>query len=152
VGGKPQISGINSTPSVSEMHQPGNRNRKGVPRVELITGDVNIHSVTALKRLPGVVDPSPERLHTDSWRPGVFVGYEAPSHAQQVSESVGVDSRQAHEHDRMPLPPPLELRGSFIAALAQRRSAEVFTPISTDELPTQRQLRSNVRARRFEPD
>src|SRR4051794_21704144 len=35
-----------------------------------------------------------------------------------------------------PLPPPSELRCSFITALAQRRSAEVFTPISTHELAT----------------
>ena len=47
-GRKPQISGINSTPSVSEIRQPGNRDRKGIPRVEPITGDVNIHSVTAV--------------------------------------------------------------------------------------------------------
>ena len=58
------------------MRQPGNRDRKGIPRVEPITGDVNIHSVTALKRLPGVVGPSPERLHTDSWWP---VQFPAPS-------------------------------------------------------------------------
>src|SRR6266403_449316 len=58
------------------MRQPGNRDRKVIPRVEPITGDVNIHSVTALKRLPGVIGPSPERLHTDSWWP---VQFPAPS-------------------------------------------------------------------------
>jgi len=58
------------------MRQPGNQNRKGIPRVEPITGDVNIHSVTALKRLSGVVGPSPERLHTGSWWP---VQFPAPS-------------------------------------------------------------------------
>ena len=44
VGGSLRSARLNSTPSVSEMRQPGNRDRKGIPRVELITGDVNIHS------------------------------------------------------------------------------------------------------------
>jgi hypothetical protein len=35
-----------------------------------------------------------------------------------------------------PLPAPLALRGSFITVLARRRSAEVLTPVSTDELAT----------------
>ncbi len=73
VGGKSQISGINSTPSVSEMRQPGNRNRKGVPRVEPITGDVNIHSVTALKRLPGVAAHHQNNSTHDSWWPFSFL-------------------------------------------------------------------------------
>jgi len=34
------------------------------------------------------------------------------------------------------LPSPIEVRGSVIAALVQWRSAEVFTPISTDQLAT----------------
>ena len=45
-----------------------------------------------------------------------------------------------------PLPPPSELRCSFITALAQRRSAEVFTPISTDELATWLHYTTSVQA------
>lgn len=45
VGRSLRSAGLNSTPSVSEMRQPGNRDRKGIPRVEPITGDVNIHSL-----------------------------------------------------------------------------------------------------------
>ena len=67
MGGSLRSAGLNSTLSVFEMRQPGNRDRKAVPRVEPITGDVNTHSLTARKRLPGEVGPSPERLHTDCW-------------------------------------------------------------------------------------
>src|SRR6266481_2030174 len=35
-----------------------------------------------------------------------------------------------------PLPPPSHLRGSFLAALGERRSAEVFTPIAVHDLST----------------
>jgi hypothetical protein len=45
-----------------------------------------------------------------------------------------------------PLPPPFELRGSVITALAQRRSAEVFTPISNDELATWLHYTTSVQA------
>lgn len=45
-----------------------------------------------------------------------------------------------------PLPPPFELRGSVIAALANRRSAEVFTPISTGELATWLHYTTSVQA------
>jgi hypothetical protein len=44
------------------------------------------------------------------------------------------------------LPPPLELRGSFIAALSRRRSAEVFTPISSDSLATWLHYTTSVQA------
>jgi hypothetical protein len=44
------------------------------------------------------------------------------------------------------LPSPVELRGSVIAALAQRRSAEVFTPISTDALATWLHYTTSVQA------
>ena len=45
-----------------------------------------------------------------------------------------------------PLPPTLQLRSSFITALAQRRSAEVFTPISADELATWLHYTTSVQA------
>ena len=46
----------------------------------------------------------------------------------------------------MLLPPPLELRSSFITALEHRRSAEVFTPISTDELATWLHYTTSIQA------
>jgi hypothetical protein len=45
-----------------------------------------------------------------------------------------------------PLPQPLEVRCSFITALAQRRSAEVVTPISPDELATWLHYTTSVQA------
>ncbi len=45
-----------------------------------------------------------------------------------------------------PLPPPIEPRGSLVAALARRRSAEVFTPILTGELATWLHYATSVQA------
>jgi hypothetical protein len=44
------------------------------------------------------------------------------------------------------LPPPIEHQGSFIAALARRRSAEAFTPISTSELANWLHYTTSVQA------
>jgi hypothetical protein len=44
------------------------------------------------------------------------------------------------------LPPPLQLRGSFVAALAKRRSAEVFAPIAVQELATWLHYTASIQA------
>ena len=44
------------------------------------------------------------------------------------------------------LPPPLQLRGSFLAALSDRRSADVFTPISVQELATWLHYTASIQA------
>jgi hypothetical protein len=44
------------------------------------------------------------------------------------------------------LPPPLEIPGSFMAALSRRRSAEVVTPISADSLATWLHSTSSIHA------
>jgi hypothetical protein len=50
-------------------------------------------------------------------------------------ESPGLYARGKLPVDQeAPLPPPLELAGSFRSALSRRRSAEVFAPISDEEL------------------
>jgi hypothetical protein len=45
-----------------------------------------------------------------------------------------------------PLPPPSRIRGSFLAALAERRSAEVFRPIATHELSTWLHYTASIQA------
>jgi hypothetical protein len=54
--------------------------------------------------------------------------------------------RQLRLHQETPLPSPFELRESVIAALANRRSAEVFMPISTGELATWLHYTTSVQA------
>ena len=44
------------------------------------------------------------------------------------------------------LPPPLQLRGSFLAALADRRSADIFTPIALEQLATWLQYTASIQA------
>ena len=45
-----------------------------------------------------------------------------------------------------PLPPPSALRGSFLAALSERRSAEVFTPLAVRELATWLHYTASIQA------
>jgi hypothetical protein len=45
-----------------------------------------------------------------------------------------------------PLPPAQQLRGSFFAALAERRSAEFFTPIAIHELATWLHYTASIQA------
>ena len=46
----------------------------------------------------------------------------------------------------IPLPPAQQLRGSFFAALAERRSPDVFTPIAIQELATWLHYTASVQA------